>query len=110
MGINRGGIFDDTNTTYISRVVTVGATEVKAVANADGITNLEGRQEIFVFNASNKTIFYGPTGVTTKSTGGVTEGIPLEPDDTLNIPLNQATELFLITDSPNNDVIVQEMG
>ena len=111
MGINQGGVFDDTNESYVSRKITVGNTQVKAVANVDGITNLEGRQEVFIYNASsNKTIWYGPNGVIDDSPGGVAQGIPLEPGETLNISLTDKVDLYLICDSSNNDVIIQELG
>ena len=56
MGFGQDGYRNDTvNTEYVSGVITVGTTQVLACAN--GSTNLEGRQELIIFNKSIKATY-----------------------------------------------------
>jgi len=103
MGFGQDGYRNDTvNTEYVSGVITVGTTQVLACAN--GSTNLEGRQELIIFNKSINTIYFGPTGVT------VGTGVPIEGGETINIQLGDQLDLYIIADSADNDVIVQELS
>jgi hypothetical protein len=79
--------------------VTVGTTEVEAKV---GASRKDGRQMLRVYNKSNSTIYFGPTGVTT------TNGEPIYKDQWVNIPANDQCAVFLIAGSAGNSVIVSE--
>lgn len=87
------------NVDYIQGVLSVGTTQVEAKV---GASKLERRQMLRVFNKSNSTIYFGPSGVTT------TTGEPIEKDQWVNIPVGDQISVFLIAASASNDVIVSE--
>jgi hypothetical protein len=103
MGFSPGTEFSDVvNTAYVQAAVTVGTSAVVAKV---GATNLDGRQEILIYSKeTNDVIYFGPTGVTTAT------GIPLQPGETANFPFGDAINLYLISASAGNSVIVQELS
>jgi hypothetical protein len=80
-------------------VVTVTSSQIEAKV---GASKRAGRQMLRVYNKSNATIYFGPTGVTT------TTGEPIYKDQWVNIPANDSCAVFLIAASGSNDVIVSE--
>ncbi len=107
MGVNAAGRFDNVlNAGFLSKKIPVGTTEVEAKV---GGSRQVSRQEVFVFNASKKTIFIGPSGVTKEGTGD-NDGVPLEPGEAISYPFGNDTGLFMIAASAANDVIVWEIA
>lgn len=103
MTITRSGQFNDVNdTSYVSGTITVGTSEV--LAAAVGGANLTLRQELLIYNKSSAIVYFGPTGVTTSN------GIPIGPNEVLNLPYGQSVSVFLIAGTAGNSVIVQEMA
>lgn len=94
-------VFEVVNSDYVTGVVTVGTTEVEAKVGGSPLTD---RKIISIYNDSNSTIYYGPTGVTT------TTGQPLLKKQTFSVVLGPDVSLFLIAGSAGNDVIVQEFS
>lgn len=94
---------DVLNGTYVSNRITVGAgAEVLAAASG---TNLAKREFLMFYNDGNKTIYFGPTGVTKN---GATKGVPVEPTETVTFKASDAVNIYLISDTGNQNVIVQE--
>lgn len=89
---------DVNNSSYTSNVVTVGVSQVEAKV---GVSRDPKRQLLIVYNNSNKTVYYGPTGVTTST------GVPLLKSQEVSIPIGDVA-IYLIAGSAGNDVIVQE--
>lgn len=87
--------------TYVAASITVGTSQVLA---AVGVSNLTSRQELLIYNKSNTTIYFGPTGVTTAT------GIPIEPTGVLNLPFGQNINVYLISATPSLTVIIQELA
>ena len=71
---------------------------------AVGVSNLDRRQELVVYNKSTNTIYYGPTGVTTAN------GTPIVAKGTLNIQLGDQLNLYIIAGEAGNDVIISEFS
>lgn len=106
MGLSFNPQFSDVvDSSYTSGVITVGTSEVLAAAN--GSSNLTGRQELIIYNDSSVTIYFGPTGVTVS---GGTKGIPIGPQETINIQMGAAVNIYLIAGTSSNSVIVQEFS
>lgn len=101
--IGKSGQFNDVvDSNYVAGTITVGTSQV--LAAAVGGANLTLRQELLIYNKSAVTIFFGPTGVTTAT------GIPIGPNDTINLPFGQAISVFLIAGTAGNSIIIQEMA
>lgn len=94
---------DVVETSYLSVVVSVGTSQVEAKV---GSSHLSNRQLVVLYNDSNTTLYYGPSGVTTS---GSTKGIPIAKGQTVAVSIGNAS-LFLIAGSSSNSVIVQEMS
>jgi hypothetical protein len=84
---------------YAQGIVTVGTTQVLAKV---GASPLSGRENLRIYNKSNKTVYFGPTGVTTST------GEPIEKKQWINIPAGEAIGVYLITTEANQEVIVSE--
>ena len=103
MGLSRSSEFSDVvNDGYVSAAKTVGTTEVLASA---GTSNLTGREILTIYNDSNSIIYYGPTGV---SVSGPNKGEPLAKGQSVSIPAGDALNIYLISASASNNVIIQE--
>lgn len=102
MGAYNTRFNDIVNTDYTGGAITVGTSE--QLASANGSSNLDDRQELIIYNNSSNTVYFGPTGVTTSS------GIPLEPNETINVQAGDNINIYLIADSSGNSVIVQEFS
>ena len=101
MSIANSSEYSDTNDAlYVSGSVTITttATEIKVGASRE-----ENRQMVIIYNNSNKTVFFGPAGVT------ISTGIPLLKEQLVEIPLGDIG-IFAIVASSTGTVIVQEIG
>ena len=102
-GFSISGDRSDVNDlTFTSTVISVGTSQVEA--KVDG-TRDPRRQRVLIYNASNNTIYYGPTGVTTS---GSTMGVPVFKDQIAVLPLGDVP-VYMIAGSDSNNVVVQEM-
>ena len=99
MGLANNNFIDTVNREAVSGAVTVGTTEVEAKV---GASPLSKRQILTIKNNSNKTIYYGPTGVTTST------GSPLEETEFIAIPLGPDVSIFLISADTGLNVRIQE--
>lgn len=100
-GITLSGEFNEVNETlYLSGSVTVGNTAVEAKV---GASRAEGRQRLRIYNNSNVTIYFGPSGVTPGS------GEPLLKKQWIELDIGDLG-VFLIASSGSNNVIIQEIG
>lgn len=101
--LGKSGQFNDVlDSSYVSGNITVGTSEV--LAAAVGGVNLVLRQELLIYNRSSAIIYFGPTGVTT------TTGIPIGPNEVLDLPYGQGINIYLIAGTAGNTVTVQEMA
>jgi hypothetical protein len=94
---------DGFNTDYKSKVITVGTTQVEAIT---GSVNLTDRKAVLIINDSDQNVYAGPSGVTTS---GINKGTILIPSQSLFLTAG-AIRIFVIADTPNNNVIVQEFS
>ncbi len=100
--LGKSGQFNDVDdANYVSGTITIGTSQVLA---AVGVSNLTLRQELLIYNKSGVVIYFGPTGVTTAT------GIPINPNEVLNLPFGQNNSVFLIAGTASNSVIIQEMA
>lgn len=105
MGFGSTGNFSDVaDSAYVSAVITVGTSQVQAKV---GASNLANRQELIIFNDSLNVIYYGPSGVTTS---GANKGIPINGGGFVNLPFGFDIAVFLISASPGNSIIIQELA
>lgn len=105
MGLRQSAKFSDVvDEAYVSNRISVGTTQVEAKAGASALSN---RQELIIFNDGNRTVYFGPTGVTST---GATKGIPIDANETVNIQVGDSLQIFLITDTSTSDVIIQEFA
>lgn len=93
---------DVNDTGYQSTVVTVGTSQVEVKV---GGTRDPDRQRVLIYNDSNSTIYYGPSGVTTT---GSTRGVPVFKKQLAVIPVGDVA-VYAIAGSAGNEVIVQEL-
>jgi hypothetical protein len=87
------------NSSYVQSQVTVGTSQIEAKV---GASKLSGRQALRIYNSSNTTIYFGPSGVTTST------GEPIEKKQWLTIAVGDQLAVFLIAGSAGNNVIVSE--
>jgi hypothetical protein len=102
MGINGGSEYADVLTdAYVAGVISVSTTQIEAKV---GTSRLENREVLRIFNNSNTTLYFGPSGVTAST------GEPLFKNQWINIPIGDIA-VFLITASGTaSDVRIQELG
>ena len=80
--------------------ITVGTT---AVAARVGAANLTNRKELFIFNNSNDTLYFGfTTGVTTAN------GVPIFKGQAVSLRYGPAITVYLIATTAGNNVRVTE--
>lgn len=93
---------DTLQNAYVAGVVSVSTTEVEAKV---GVSRLSGREVLRIFNNSNTTIYFGPSGVTSST------GEPIFKNQWVNIPAGEGIGVFLITASGTaTDVRIQEFA
>ena len=92
---------DVINSAYVSTTLVIGTTEVELKV---GASPLSERQEILLFNESTVTLFFGPTGVTTST------GIPIDSQETVNLPMGEAISVFIIAGTAGNTIRIQELA
>jgi len=102
LGLSLNGNYDDVlGIGLVSGGLTVGTSQVEVKVGASRLVN---RQLILINNDSNKTVYYGPAGVTVS---GATRGVPLLSGQQVTISLGDVA-LYLITATGTVSVIVQE--
>ena len=101
-GLNGGSEYADVFTDgYVAGVVSVSITQVEAKSLS---TRYPLRENLRIYNNSNTTIYFGPSGVTAAT------GEPIFKNQWVNIPVGDIA-VFLITASGTAaDVRIQEMG
>lgn len=101
-GLNGGAEYADIFIDgYVAGVVSVSTTQEEAKV---GSTRLKNRENLRIFNNSNTTIYFGPSGVTSST------GEPIFKNQWVNIPIGDIP-VFLITASGTaSDVRIQEMA
>ena len=93
---------DVDNDAYLSVNVSVTSTQVEAKVGAN---RLSGREMVMIQNKGSKTLYYGPSGVTT------TTGMPLEKDQYVALPIGDSVGVFLICAGGDTaTAIVQELA
>lgn len=97
------GEFDDVNNNgYVSGSVAVTSVAVEAKV---GASRLSGREVITITNKGNKTVYYGPSGVTS------TSGDILYKDQFVSLPFGDSIGVFIICGAGDTStVIVQEQA
>ena len=92
-------INDAPNISANAEAVSVGLTEVALPTTA-----LAGRTRMMIQNSGEKSIYVGPTGVSTSSGLEVTKG------GTLSLEIGEGVSLFAISDTASQDVRVFELA
>lgn len=87
---------------YVSGVISVTTSQIQAKV---GVSNLTGREVLRIYNNSNVTIYFGPSGVTAST------GEPIFKNQWVEIKVKDSINVFLITASGTaSDVRIQEMA
>lgn len=98
-GINYSPDRADVNeSSYISGPLSVTTSQVEAKV---GGSRLAFRQILSIYNGGNKTIYFGPSGVTSAN------GIPVFANQAVNIPIGDIG-VFVIASSGTQAVVIQE--
>lgn len=99
--ISLSGEFDDVNNeSYVSGAVAVTSVAVEAKVGAN---RLSGREVLTITNKGAKTVYYGPSGVTSAT------GDPLFKDQYVSLPTGDAVGVFVVCAGADTaTVIVQE--
>ncbi len=92
------------DTAYVDAVVTVGSTQIEAKV---GASPLAKRKELRIFNDGNKTIFYGPTGVTSS---GDNKGVSLQSGESVIFDVGENISIFMISTTSGSHAIVEEFS
>lgn len=101
MTISLSGEYNEVNESqYVSGAITVGTSAVEAKV---GASRIELRQRLRIYNDSNSTIYFGPSGVTTST------GEPLFKKQWIELEFGDIG-VFVIAGSSGNNVIIQEIG
>ena len=97
------GEFNDVNNeSYVSGPVSVTAVAVEAKV---GASRLSGRETITITNKGNKTVYYGPLGVTS------TTGDVLYKDQFVSLPIGDNVAVYVVCGGGDTaTVIVQEQS
>ena len=103
MGVSFNPEFSDVlNDGYVTNSVNVTTSPVEAKA---GGSRLSGRECVTIENTGNKTLYYGPTGVTAST------GAPLFKGQFVSLPIGENIGVFLICGiGDSTTAIVQEMA
>ena len=85
---------------YVADSISVGTTQIEAKA---GVSALEDRETVRIYNNTGTVIYFGPTGVTPST------GEPIRRRQWVEISAGSNIQIFLITDSGTaSDVRIQE--
>jgi len=100
MGYN-SQISDVNNSSFLNSalIITTSPTEIKV-----GISALDDREMVRIYNNSSQVIFYGATGVS------VANGEPIEPGSAISIPAGPNVAIYAIVASGTAEARIQEMG
>lgn len=103
MSITEGTEYSDTlGDSYAAGTISVSTTQVEAKV---GASRSPTRETLRIYNNSNVTIYFGPSGVTSLI------GEPIFKNQWVNIPVNGNLAVFLITATGTAaDVRIQEIG
>lgn len=94
---------DVNESSYLQVSTTVGTSAVEVKV---GGSRLSTRQIAFMYNDSDKVMYWGPSGVTAS---GSTRGVPLEPGQMVNLPFGDVG-VFVIGVKAGQGVIFGEVG
>jgi hypothetical protein len=72
-----------------------------------GLAPLVGRQMLWFQNKSNVDLKIGTSAV---AFSGANEGITLQPEEAVSLPVGDSIHVFLIANNGNREVIVQEFA
>jgi hypothetical protein len=102
-GIQESSNFSDVdNSSYLQGVISVTTSQVEAKVGASRLTS---RQNLRIFNNSDRTIYFGPSGVTSSI------GEPLYKQQWVELPVGDSIGVYLITASGTaTDIRIQEIG
>jgi hypothetical protein len=87
---------------YVAGVVSVSTSQVEAKVGGSPLT---GREVLRIFNNSNTTIYFGPSGLTAST------GEPIYKNQWVEIKAKDSLSVYLLTASGTaSDVRIQEMA
>jgi len=86
----------------VDHAFTVGTSAVEAKV---GGSRLDQRQEVFIYNTTNKTIYWSVTNALTTSTG-----VPIDPGEAIDLPFGEALPIYLIAGTAGNDITLMEFS
>ena len=90
---------DVVDTSYVATSITVSTTQSQAKV---GGSNLANRQMLVIVNNGPRTIYVGPTGVTTAT------GIPVRRRELVMVSTGENIDVYLITANGTADAVIQE--
>lgn len=96
--------FNDNKKLLATGLLLVSTTQIRAKS---GVTINPGVEELFVYNDSSNTVYWGLTGVTAS---GATKGIPLPKGTSVTIPTDANTQVFFIAAAGSNNCYCYEFG
>lgn len=86
---------------YVAGVISVSTSEIEAKV---GASRLSGRETLRIYNNSNITIYFGPTGVTSST------GEPIFKNQWVNIPIGDIAVYLITASGTASDVRIQEFA
>ena len=95
---NELNVTDGIKTQIINSSLVVGLTSVEVKV---GASRLASRKGIILYNNSNRTMFWGGSGVT------IANGIPLNKGESITIR-NEDVSLFVVSDTADQDARILE--
>lgn len=102
MSISQSSEFSDVlNDAYVAGVISVSTSQVEAKV---GASRLSVRETLRIFNNSQTTIYFGPSGVTS------TSGEPIFKNQWVNIPIGDIGVYLITASGTAADVRIQEIG
>ena len=102
MGISLSSEYSDVlEDGYVAGTVTVTTSAIEAKV---GGSTLEGRETLRIYNNSNNTMYFGPSGVT------IATGEPLLKKQWVEINVGSNIGVFLILESGSGEARIQELA
>lgn len=102
MSISESSEYSDVlSDAYVAGVISVSTIQVEVKVGASRLAN---RETVRIFNNSNTTIYFGPTGVTSVT------GEPIFKNQWVNIPIGDMAVYVITASGTATDVRIQEIG
>lgn len=102
MPIEQGSEYSDVlSDAYVAGVISVSNSQIEAKV---GASRLIGRETLRIYNNSNTTIYFGPTGVTSST------GEPIFKNQWVNIPIGDIAVYLITASGTASDVRIQEFA